>query len=84
MSERIERVNEFLSCCSYIVASPRRRASLAVKQRHEFTNVNEKYPNYQKVARMRVQFVPGSSFLRAAHAKSLGTRLDSNLRHETC
>ena len=51
---------------------------MAVKQRHEFTNVNGKYPNYQKVGkitRMRVQFVPGSSFRRAAHAKSLGTRL---------
>ena len=32
----------------------------------KFTNANGKYPNYQKVgniARMRVQFVPGSSFL---------------------
>ena len=40
--------------------------------------MNGKYPNYQKVGkitRMCVQFVPGSSFLRADHAKSLGTRL---------
>ena len=42
------------------------------------TYVNGKYPNYQKVGkitRIRAQFVPGSSFLRAAHAESLGTRL---------
>ena len=52
--------------------------SSARLERHEFTNVNGKYPNYQKVGkitRMCVQFVPGSSFLRAAHTKSLGTRL---------
>ena len=44
--------------------------------------MNRKYPNYQKVGktmRICVQFVPGSSFLQAAHAKSLGTRLRQHL-----
>ena len=42
------------------------RSDNCVKPCQKFTNANGKYPNYQKVdntVRMRVQFVPGSSFL---------------------
>ena len=55
-----------------------------VKQRHEFTNMNGKYCNYQKVGKiacMCMQFVPGSFFLCATHTKSLGTRLGGGLRY---